>query len=272
MCRRGLVSNHRWSGAISRLPCGQAVGPLISRTGSSARIIWDTCQTLLALAAFGQVAVGAQYANHINLHWAEHYRAACDTIPASIWAGPAYLAAMCDVLVSYESVLDSESRIGDIVGELESLEHTEHGGPVGCFRAANSADPNKHRWNTGLTLRSLGNLQAGGSGLAVRSCEWVLDELDTADRWLGATDRESPMYLARCLAGLLAASPWVGRALEERISRALQHGNARLDGFWSPIDSERTGDLKAYTAVLEYLAEWRLTVPAGLVLGVSISR
>jgi serine/threonine protein kinase len=240
--------------------------------GIAGEDIWDTCQALLALAAFGRREPGAQYANHINHNWREHYRDVCESIPANSWAGPSYLAAMCDVLVSYEAVLDSASRVDEIFESLESLEHTENGRPVGCFRAATSVDPNKHRWNTGLTLRSLGSSPAAPADLLLRASEWLLNELEHADQWLGATDRESPMYLARCMAGLLATAPRLSPELGERIHRAFEQGNTRLDGFWSPNDSQRTGDLKSYSAVLEYLAAWKLTVPAGLVLGMSPTR
>ncbi len=43
----------------------------------------------------------------------------------------------------------------------------------------------------------------------------------------------------------------------------------RLDAYWSPIEGTRTGDLKAYSAVLEYLAGWKLQIPAGLVFGLT---
>jgi hypothetical protein len=193
-------------------------------------------------------------------------------VPRVSWTGPAYLAAVGDVLVAYERVLESASRIGEILGQLGSLAHGGEGMLAGAFLAANSDDPGKHRWNTALVLRSLPTWPCREAGVIACVARWLLEELEGADRWLGATDRESPMYLARCLEGLRAAEPCAETDLAESIHQALERGNQRLDAFWSPIETERTGDLKAYSAVLEYLAGWSFTVPAGLVLGLVRTR
>jgi serine/threonine protein kinase len=232
--------------------------------------LWDTCQVLLALATFGETEAGKQYANEINHRWDRHYRNACESEPRISWTGPSCLVAMGDVIVAYQSLLESDSRIDDVLDNLRSLEHEENGRPAGAYHAVNSDDPAKHRWNTALVLRSLAAWPSPDIEMIARASTWILDQLDHADRWLGPTDRESPMYLARCLEGLHAATPHVSPALAGRIDQALEQGNARIDEFWSPTEETRTGDLKAYSAVIEYLSGWTLRIPAGLAVGLTL--
>ncbi len=229
--------------------------------------LWDTCQALLALAAFGEHDAGKQYVAEIRTRWQEHYRRACESVPRISWSGPSYLSAMGDVLAAYRSILDVESPLGEMLRLLGSLEQRRQGRPTGAYEAVNSDDPGKHRWNTALVLRSLAAWPATDPEAVARTASWILDQLDRADRWLGPTDRESPMYLARCLDGLHAAAPHAAGALAGRIGQALEYGNARLDALWSPLEDRRTGDLKAYSAVVEYLSRLTLAVPAGLVVG-----
>jgi hypothetical protein len=233
--------------------------------------LWDTCQVLLAVAGFGLLEPGKQYANEINHAWEDHYREACETVPPVSWTGPSYLAAMGDVLVAYEAILEDDSTLADIVQRLRSLERTENEQPTGAYHAANSDDPSKHRWNTALVLRSLAMWPSSDGDMISRSAAWILDQLDRANQWLGPTDRESPMYLARCLDGLREAAAHVPGDLVNRIGRALEQGNVRLDALWSPGEKGRTGDLKAYSAVVEYLAGWTLSIPAGLAIGLTLA-
>jgi hypothetical protein len=62
----------------------------------------------------------------------------------------------------------------------------------------------------------------------------------------------------------------VSPALAGRIDQALEQGNARIDEFWSTTEETRTGDLKAYSAVIEYLSGWTLRIPAGLAVGLTL--
>ena len=270
LARLGFRSGARWeAGGVQRSLdlLTRKLSRLGPREGLVGEDLWDTCQVLLAVAGFGLLESGKQYANEINRAWEDQYREACETVPPVSWTGPSYLAAMGDVLVAYGAVLEDESTLADILKRLRSLERTENGQPTGAYHAANSDDPGRHRWNTALVLRSLAVWPSWDDDMISRSATWILDQLDRANQWLGPTDRESPMYLARCLDGLREAAAHVPGDLVNRIDRALEQGNVRLDALWSPSEKERTGDLKAYSAVVEYLAGWTLNIPAGLAVG-----
>jgi len=69
------------------------------------------------------------------------------------------------------------------------------------------------------------------------------------------------MFLSRTLHGLRVARAWVSGDTRQRIDEWLQRGNRILaERFQADI----LGNLKAYTAVVEYLADWTIPVSAGL--------
>jgi hypothetical protein len=220
---------------------------------------WDTCQVLLALEALGISELGNAHANLINDRWNDLYREDC-TPGRDVWCGPAFLSAMVEVLHRYNR-LEKVSQVDSIVTALLAKEAEEGHVPTGRF-SANQSDPGYDRWNTCLVLRTLCSLRdANLSALIERTSAWVLKELNGWEA-LAMEARMRPMYLARCLEGLRGAVERVNPAMRQDIHRALKQGNDRLQKYWTA--QPRIGDLKAYTAVGEYLAGEILRAPAGL--------
>ena len=71
--------------------------------GSPERVdedIWDACQAALALAEFGSHDIALPMVRSLNQDWEKLYERACDA--TNRWCGPAYLAAIIDVIGRYE--------------------------------------------------------------------------------------------------------------------------------------------------------------------------
>jgi len=217
--------------------------------------IWDTCQALLAMAAFGRKDVALSHVRRIASEWESFYDKASKLEVR--WRGPAYLAAMVDVLVCYRRDLDEEIDLKAVAASLAACEATSGGQPCGAFRALRN-DANIDRWNSSLVLRTLCSLPDVDVSLVERCAGWLLDQLKQRE-W-DSNRQEAPMFIARCLEGLYRARPLVTPAARAKIEAGIEAGNRRLTSYWSEEPSLRVGIVKSYAAVSEYLAA--LTVPA----------
>lgn len=225
--------------------------------------IWDLCQFLLALDSFGRRQAVEQHANEVNNNWRRLYQSACAAQPPDPWCGPAFLSAMTEVVQRYHSRLQNPSQADAITSEMLTKEVWENGAPTGRFQARNP-----HRdydlWNTSLVLRMLCFLKdVAHQSVISRVAAWVLRESEDLTR-RPIDPQRRPMFLARCLEGLRAALRWVDPGLRREIHAAIERGNEQLQAFWNVDPGRRIGDLKAYTAVGEYLAGETVNTPAGL--------
>jgi 3',5'-cyclic AMP phosphodiesterase CpdA len=231
--------------------------------------IWDACQAALALAEFGPFPATKQMVRRINADWRNLYRSACEAAEGNIWAGPAYLAAMVDVMGGYEKLLGKDSGFAQAIEKLKGLAVQD---PEGRTRfPATAPRDDMDLWTTSLVLRTLCTVQPGRQALVDRDqiqriTHWLLDRL-AAKFWKKEAGM-APMLCARCLHGLRAAREWVDGPTRQRIEDAVEGGNKELAAFFGqqPV---RLGGLKAYTAVVEYLADWMVPTPAGLLFHVA---
>lgn len=229
--------------------------------------IWDTCQALLAVAAFGKKKAGQGDAEIIKQTWGDLYKKACKQ--KNRWSGPAYLAAMADVLSCYSSdPSGQESRA--IEKKLFSLESQEKNGAFYALQM----DENINRWTTALVLRTLCGMKQPKLDLIERSVRWLLKEFKKNSSRTGkakgndgfeSNPGEAPMYIARVLEGLCAAKGLVGPGIGAEIDGLLEQQNARIDRLWGNASVPKTGTLKAYAAVSEYLAALVIPAPVGLI-------
>jgi predicted nucleotide-binding protein len=230
--------------------------------------IWDACQVLLAMAAFDRHDPGVQHARNIVDDWQGFYDAA--VAQRVRWCGPAYLAAMIELLRAYA---DHGVRVGqaleEITARLRSLEDESGGVKSGMF-PANEDDDNMHRWNTSLVLRTLCEGADVDRDLVERCAGWLLGEWGKGLKKGGweADKEEAPMFVARFLDALTRAKLFVTSATAARIDDAVESGHDALVAYWGDDPESRVGKLKSYTAVVEYLSSIRIPVPAGLILDV----
>ena len=222
--------------------------------------IWDPCQALLAVAAFGDRQVGLTHVERIAREWKLLYARASET--EGRWNGPGYLAAITDVLMCYGPELEGRADIEEVAAALMACEQVTNGQPSGAFHAIGN-DRNVNRWTTAVVLRTLSALPQPNVSLIERSVNWLLVEL--ADRGWETDIREAPMFIARCLDGISRARNLVTSDLRIRIDAEIAHSNRKLMSYWSENPDVRRGSLKAYTAVGEYLASTTIPTPAGLV-------
>ena len=163
--------------------------------------IWDPCQALLAVAAFGDKDVGSRHVQKIARDWKVLYKSALES--EERWNGPAYLAAMIDVLMCYGPELDTSVDIQDVAAALMACEQVADGQPTGAFHSVGN-DVNINRWTTALVLRTLCTLPQPNVPLIERCAHWLLGQFK-APGW-EADVREAPMFMARCLDGIARAS------------------------------------------------------------------
>jgi hypothetical protein len=178
------------------------------------------------------------------------------------WCGPAYLAAMVDVLSEYESDLGPDSKFVDALDALKNLEEKDQlGSPLGRFKALKPSE-DMELWNTVLVLCTLVRVPEKyiDRDQVRRIVEWVLEQLGS--NLHKSTGSRAPMFLARTLHALLDARFWVETSIRDRIDQALDHGNWELSGYFK--EEPPRGNLKSYTAVVEYLGAWTIPAPAGL--------
>jgi len=221
--------------------------------------VWDACQAILALANH-QREEARRLADGVNSNWRALYESPRNHCR---WFGPAYLAAIVDVLTAF----DDESNtwhLRDALHFLGQLEERKGQDLLGFFFSANE-QRNMTRWNTSLVVRTLCTVKPQyrdqvDPKLIERSCTWLLAELD--DEGWDEDIAEEPMFLARAMGALYQARRWVGEPFSTRIDEAAARVNQRLYKIWHT--EPRCGDLKAYTAVVEYLALWTVPTPAGL--------
>jgi 3',5'-cyclic AMP phosphodiesterase CpdA len=228
--------------------------------------VWDACQAALALAGFDGSPKTFRMVQQVNTNWKFLYENTCKTA-GNRWCGPAYLAAMVDVIGRYESELAEKSHCEEALNHLKNLEEKDlQGNPLGFF-AASKPRNDMNLWTTSLVLRTLSTVPEERESLVDRQqvqrvANWLLGQIET-DVWEQDWG-EAPMLLARGLHGLQTARLWVDSKARERINNSLKAYNRRLEEFFMNTP-DRRGDLKAYTAVIEYLADWTLPAPAGLI-------
>jgi 3',5'-cyclic AMP phosphodiesterase CpdA len=232
-------------------------------SGALGEDIWDACQALLALAEYDSESLSAiSIAQKINGGWDRIYTDENRRHDRAEWCGPAYLAAMVDVLSEYESDLGPNSRFVEALDALRKLEERDQSGdPLGCFNATKPRD-DMNLWNTVLVLCTLVRVPEKyiDREQVRRIARWVLDQLGSELH--ERTGSRAPMFLARTLHALLDARFWVETSIRDRIDQALYNGNRQLSGYFR--EEPVRGNLKSYTAVVEYLAAWTIPAPAGL--------
>jgi 3',5'-cyclic AMP phosphodiesterase CpdA len=238
-------------------------------SGAIGEDIWDACQTLLALVEYQpNLRPAIDVARKINDGWQRIYDDERKRSNRAEWCGPAYLGAMVDVLAEYESDIGKDSKYFDALSALKDLEAKDlQGNGLGHF-AAENGDDLITLWNTGLVLRTL--VAAPESKIdraqVERIVAWLL--APPQDKLHASAGGRSPMYLARALHALLDARPWCKTSTLEQINDALSRGDAELAGYFLDRGGPK-GNLKSYTAVVEYLAAWRIPAPAGLLFEVN---
>jgi 3',5'-cyclic AMP phosphodiesterase CpdA len=232
-------------------------------SGALGEDIWDACQALLALAEYDSESLSAiAMAQKINEGWARIYADENQRRDRAEWCGPAYLAAMVDVLSEYESDLGPNSTFVQALDTLKKLEERDQsGGLLGSFNTTRPRD-DMRLWNTVLVLCTLVRVpeQYIDREQVRRITEWVLEQLRS--NLHESTGSRAPMFLARTLHALLDARFWVETSIRDRIDQALYNGNRELSGYFK--EEPPRGNLKSYTAVVEYLAAWTIPAPAGL--------
>jgi 3',5'-cyclic-AMP phosphodiesterase len=239
----------------------------VSRTGGRPDAIgedvWDACQAALALKAFGAARDAEQVVTRINSAWKSLYDNAPRGVDTNEWCGPAYLAAMVDVIREYEESPKPNGPFSIALAALQSEESKdEQNKPLGYFASIIEHD-DIDIWNTSLVLRTLSMIPKECEALVDREqvqrvAVWLLDRLDR-NAWRLDGDR-APMFLARGLHGLLAARPWTDSTTRQRTNKKLEWGNKQLAEYFRA----KQGNLKSYTAVVEYLSNWTVSVSAGL--------
>lgn len=241
-----------------------AVVQAASRPEAIGEDIWDACQAALALREFAvDMPSSETLAGIIDADWEILYSSACQQSRKNRWCGPAYLAAIVDVMARWEAELGKDNHFEIAFDFLKGLESREQNQLFG-FRATAPRD-DMDLWTTALVLRTLSTVPDAKEHLVDRNqiqrvAVILLDRLDA--RW-GVRDAEAPMLLARSLHGLRRARSWVDGHTRDRIDATVERGNESIANFFSAVP--RIGDLKAYTAVAEYLADWGLRAPAGLI-------
>jgi 3',5'-cyclic AMP phosphodiesterase CpdA len=252
------------------LPAVEFLSNAVKSGGASAEKvgddIWDACQAAIALADFGRHDVAMPMVRDINQNWKKLYDRSYD--PNGKWSCPAYLAALVDVIGRYETHLGSDSRFDSAFNALKIREEPKADGTPAGFFASHAKHPETDIWGTSLVLRTLATVPEARDKLIdrdqiQRGVIWLIEQLDS-NIWKRDV-AEAPMYLARGLHGLRASRPWVDSPTRERIDQKLKSGNGELAYFFG----SGTGNLKAYTAVLEYLASSKVQAPAGLVFDAS---
>jgi 3',5'-cyclic AMP phosphodiesterase CpdA len=236
-------------------------------SGAIGEDIWDACQTLLALAEYEPNSRPAiDVALKINDGWQRIYQDERARSDRAEWCGPAYLGAMVDVLAEYESDIGKDnkgkdSKYSDALSALKDSEAKDGQGNVLGHFAAENGDDLITLWNTGLALRTLVAAHDIDGAQVERIVAWLLAL--PQEKLHASAGGRSPMYLARTLHALLDARPWCKSSTQEQINGRLTSGNKELSDYFldpgGPI-----GNLKSYTAVVEYLAAWRIPAPAGL--------
>jgi len=246
----------------------EAVGKASGDPGSGAvgEDIWDACQALLALRAYekkpDEDPAPIKMAKKINNDWPAIYTFEQQRHNRAKWCGPAYLAAMVDVMREYESDLGRTNDYDKALKELKGTESEDaQNNKLGNFAALNG-DDEITLWNTSLVLRTL---SAARDHLVdrvqvQRIAGWILTQLDNGV--YSDQGPQAPMFLARALHGLLDARLWVDTTMRDRIDQMLADGNRELAAYFA--GPKPAVDLKAYTAVIEYLGAWRIPAPAGL--------
>jgi 3',5'-cyclic AMP phosphodiesterase CpdA len=246
--------------AVQKVPGG----PCSPGCGALGEDIWDACQGLLAMAEYLPKSREAiDLARTINDNWERIYRDERDNKNRAEWCGPAYLAAIVDVLAEYESDLGPNSGYAAALDALKKFEAQDaQRQPAGYFAAEKPSDEMR-LWNTGLVLRTLVAAPERYMDRAqvARVVDWLLAPPQVALH--RNTGSRGPMYLARSLHALLDCRPWVDTPTRERIDQTLSMGNRELADYFNRIGGP-AGNLKSYTAVLEYIAAWKIPAPAGL--------
>jgi 3',5'-cyclic AMP phosphodiesterase CpdA len=232
--------------------------------------IWDGCQAAIALAKFGMQDKAKLMVANINGNWKGHWAFAVSDINMNRWCGPAYLAAMVDVLREYQHSLD-DSKLLDAFRGLRGLEAKDTDKPLGFFKAADKIPrAEMDLWNTALVLRTLCAASPEKNDTDARDqvqrvTVWILKQLDDSV-WKGNLG-ERPMLLARSLHGLRAALPLIDDdPTRLRVRDWLRKGNQAIEDMFG---QEKEHNLKSYTAVVEYLADLTVDAPAGLIFHAS---
>jgi 3',5'-cyclic AMP phosphodiesterase CpdA len=232
--------------------------------------IWDGCQAAIALAKFGMQDKAKLMVTNINSNWKGHWEFALGDANKNRWCGPAYLAAMVDVLHEYQDGMEDSGLLGALQ-YLRGLEAKGADTPLGVFKAADKTPrAEMDLWNTVLVLRTLCAASPEKKDTAAREqiqrvTIWILEQLDNGV-WRGNLG-ERPMLLARSLHGLRAALPLLDDdPTRLRVRDWLRKGNRAIEDMFG---AEKEHNLKSYTAVVEYLADLTVDAPAGLIFHAS---
>jgi hypothetical protein len=222
--------------------------------------IWDACQAIIARHGFGATRDSIELARQINKDWSRLYEDSCTINPIK-WCSPAYLSALVDVINCYHDRFGEESNLADALDELKSLEkRTQKRGSFPAIKPRKDID----LWSTSLVLRTVSTVpdQYVDRDQVQRLAVWVMDQLETGV-WKQEGAGEAAMFLARGLQGLLAARRWLDGPTRDELNKWLERGNTYLEEMSSK--TSLLGNLKAYSAVVEYLAAWIIFAPVGLV-------
>jgi len=116
--------------------------------------IWDACQVALALAEFGKSSVALPMVQRINGDWKSLYDIAMQAAQKNRWAGPAYLAAIVEVMGRYETDLVSQTQLQNALSDLKNMEKIDSDKNSLGFQGVTPRD-DIDLWTTSLVLRAL---------------------------------------------------------------------------------------------------------------------
>lgn len=160
--------------------------------------LWDRCQIALALHKFDRHATGKKLALDIVN---EGSRKKIDT--EDLWYGPAYYAAVLDVIACYgEDISVTPNKKEKVLKALMSFRHKN-----GSFQNT----PRRRSlsvWHTSLVLRTLATQIKEGTTpvkftVVKKAAKWLIDQLKDTQNLTTDEGRRS-MFIAQALDGLCA--------------------------------------------------------------------
>ena len=225
--------------------------------GFAGEDIWDTCQVLLALKAFGGGPQETEDAQTLLGNWQDRLRA-CRT---GGWYGPGFLAALLDLCQAYTP--DDKATREAILSKLLESRNAE----TGHF-TSESTSPDV--WHTAQVLQSLSRLPQANTNLELiaSTCDVLLKARgDNPAAWYEQTHKELPIYTSRCLEALLAARGFLSGQRRENVDRTMREAGQWLE---AEVAKGRLGNnLKALTTVSSYFSQLTVTLPAQLAFDLS---
>ncbi|MCJ7767139.1 metallophosphoesterase, partial [Candidatus Bathyarchaeota archaeon] len=235
--------------------------------------LWDACQVLLAFASYERYERYKDEVSYIESNWQRLYEE-CLASDKGDWSGPAFLAAILDVFVKYDS--PQGNKVFEYLMEKGKKKGQDCAGFLWTESTAESC------WHASLVLRTLSELpelmlpRSKKKALFEELVPALLAErgVDRQGRehphWgKGTTAGYRPMHTARAMEGLACALPYLGEDIASNVTKAINLGNQYLVSEAheeSGFPGIKIGTFKSTTAVAEYFASLTSAVPVGTLI------